>query len=281
MAYKRIIIDGPYLAHRSQSSPYHLTTSTGLDSTLIHGFLRSLRSIKNRFTEEPSLMSPGYTPKLIITWESHGTPSWRRQQLPTYKPTSLENDDQYISQVNDLKLILNYLNLTQYYSPTNEADDVIASLLFNNPIPTLIYTTDKDIHQLISNSRNHHIFSNKEIIFEEDVLVKFGIRPTQIPDYLGLVGDKSDNIKGVFGVGPVKASTLLNNYQTIEEIPISAFKRPSDKALALFNKKLTLLNKTCDLLPISDKTDVSLIDLLRKYELNSIIKQIESYKKLA
>jgi len=267
ITYKNLIIDGPYMAHRALCSPYSTMTTTGFNSTLIHGFLRSLLAMYKKF-------SPG---KIYITWESHGTPSWRRSLLPTYKPSA--PNDTYISQLTDLKTILSRLNITQYYSPKNEADDVIASLLADKPVSTLIFTTDKDIHQLISDKKRHHILTNNKLMRENDVFSKFGVCPLQIPDYLALVGDKTDNIKGVRNIGEVKAARLLSKYKTVENIPPTEFPKPTDSITAQFNKKLTLLSSDCLYEPISTP-NTSIETLLNKYELLKIKENLKNYKKM-
>ena len=70
--YEMLIIDGPYLSHRSYSVDFKLTTTTGLNSTLIFGFLKTLNALKKQFTPDD----------IIVTWESYGTPSWRKKQYP-------------------------------------------------------------------------------------------------------------------------------------------------------------------------------------------------------
>src|SRR4030042_3668707 len=126
--YDKLIIDGPYLAHKSNCVKHRLLTSHNIDSSMIHIFLSTLRHIHKTF-------SIGQTQ---IAWESHGTPSWRKAILPTYKP-SRPADSLYLSQLPDLQAILQPLKIPQFYSPKNDADDVIASLSsFANK--TLIYT---------------------------------------------------------------------------------------------------------------------------------------------
>ena len=104
MNYDTLIVDGPYLAHRSYSAPYHLTTKAGLDSTMIHSFMRSLNAIRKKFP----------TKEIIVAWESHGTPSWRRGMLPTYKPgKTLEGA--FVQEIKDLQILLHLLLHVKIY----------------------------------------------------------------------------------------------------------------------------------------------------------------------
>lgn len=201
MQYKTLIIDGSYLAHRSYASPYRLTTGE-LDATMIHGFIRTLNARRKEF--EPN--------KIIVAWESHGTPNWRRELLSTYKPGKQLNK-QFVTSQEDLKILLYLLNVPQYYSPNNEADDVIARLILEQEKPILIYTPDKDIMQTIN--EYVHTYNGKEIFTQKEVKYKFGVWPEDIPEFLAIVGDNSDNIQGVKGIGPKKAIKIIYEKENI------------------------------------------------------------------
>lgn len=274
MQYQKLIIDGPYLARRSYGAPYKLTTSKGLDSTLIHSFMRTLKSLHKQFNPK----------EIIITWESHGTKSWRREMLPSYKPRSGSVGNEYYDELRDLQVLLHLLNIKQYYSPNNEADDVIARLTVDNQGKfikdenILIFTVDKDIMQLVNSFI--HIWNGKEMITEETVMEKFGVKPHQIPDYLAIVGDTSDNIKGIDKYGPKKARNILSDYGDIDNIPNSQPLYQYLQKLTM-NKRLTLLNRSCVLETIPNenfKSEKTLISLLDKYELKKVKENIEAYK---
>ena len=262
MQYKTLIVDGPYLAHRSYASPYRLTTN-GLDATMIHGFIRSLNARRKEF--KPN--------KIIVTWESHGTKSWRRELLSTYKPGKQLNP-QFISSQEDLKVLLYLLNVAQYYSPCNEADDVIARLILDKQteFPVLIYTPDKDIMQTIGESV--HTYNGKQIFKSEDVKEKFGVWPEDIPKFLAIVGDDADNIIGVKGIGPKKAAKYIYE-KNKEDYPLRKYKEQIK-----LNEKLTKLNYGCELKKLEIKTEHTIESLLNKYRLKSIQAKIEEYKKI-
>lgn len=106
-----------------------------------------------------------------------------------------------------------------------EADDLIASAVewlitaFDPPKPALIVSADKDLLQLVGLCGARQMNARDGSIFDaEAVAAKFGVKPAQIRDYLTLVGDASDNIKGAPGIGPKKAADLLARFQTIEGI---------------------------------------------------------------
>lgn len=248
----RLIVDGPYLSHRSYLAPYKLTTSEGLDSTLIHTFFRSLFKLEKE--HNPS--------EVIFTWEA-GL-SWRRKLLKTYKPPK-PPDRSYTQQMVDTKGILSILGYRQVMSLTNEADDCIATLVCQQRVPTNIFTVDKDIMQLITDRIPIRVICNDKTMSEQSVIEKFNVLPSQIPDYLALVGDSSDNIKGITGIGPVKASQLLKEYKTLDHIPLTREQRE----IAFLNRKLTRLNRKAILQEIGP-SPLSLNEYLDKYELKQL-----------
>jgi DNA polymerase I len=268
-----LLVDGPYLAHRSYGAPYKLTTSKGKDATMIHSFLVTLNSLRKQLN--PS--------EIIIAWESHGTKSWRRSMLQDYKPSSGKVTQDYVEELIDLQLILHLLNIKQYYSPSNEADDVLARLAKEKQGKVLIYTVDKDLMQLVD--EDTYIFDGrtKMLIEEQHVRVKFGVEPYQIPDLLAIAGDVCDNIKGIDNYGIKKAAKLLSEYIHIEGIP-------NDHELVIdfgnvleFNKKLTSLNSDCELLPIpnDDFSSTETIEsMFVKYEFHKFQEKIPELKLL-
>jgi len=274
MKYKTLIIDGPYLTHKSHSAPYRLSTSDGLDATIIHSFIRSLNYIRKKFKPE----------KIIITWESHGTESWRKKEYSDYKSSSTPIARMYIDEIKDLQILLHLFGVKQYYSPRNEADDVIAKLTNVEIKPVLIHTTDKDIMQLVNGYV--HVWSGKDIFDSEKVKEKYGVEPMYIPDLLAIAGDKSDNIKGVDGIGFKKASKIINKEGSVENMTFFSCSRNMGyseeiKKRVLKNKKLTKLNTNCELIevPNSDfKTEHTIESLLDKYNLKKMKEKIDEYK---
>ena len=266
-----LIVDGPYLAHRSFGAPYKLTTTTNLDATMIHSFIRTLNSLRKQFLPR----------QIIIAWESHGTKSWRRELLSEYKPSSGSVTQEYIDELRDLQILLYLLGVKQYNASNNEADDVIATLVKQmKEDMTFIYTIDKDIMQLIN--KVVHVWDGKQFYSENVVKKKFKVEPYQIPDYLAIVGDSSDNIKGIKGYGPVKAVELLNKYMLIEGIP-NTEKIWNEEVQLAFNRKLITLNDECELEPVPNKdfkTNETIVSIMDKYELKKMKEKIEEYRLL-
>ena len=264
MQYKTLIVDGGYLAHRSYQAPYKLTTRRGLDATLIHSFIRSLNAIYKKF--KPL--------QILVAWESPGTPSWRRELYPSYKHQRTI-DIQYVAELEDLQVLLQLLNIKQFYAPNNEADDVMArlSIDFNHiDYPLIIFTVDKDIMQLVG--EQCMIYDGKTMYDINKVKEKFFVWPEQIPDLLAIAGDKSDCIQGLNGYGFKKTAKLLDTYKDLEAIPSDII--PKD--MLLLNKKLTKLNFDCSIKKLIIESRESIESILDKYELVKMKEKIEEYK---
>lgn len=263
--YQKLIIDAPYLAHRSYLAPYDLSTKHGNSSTMIHGFLNSLNSLNRKF-------KPGV---IEVAWESHGTKSWRRKIYPDYKPSKGVEED-FIEQLKSIQVFLYLIDLKQFYSPHNEADDVIAKLIDNQN--NLIFTSDKDIFQLIDS--NTHIYDGKKIYTEKDAIKKFGIKPKQIPDYLAIKGDKSDNIPGLDGYGPKKSVKAIKEFNTMENwIDNQNFDKSTEQLLKM-NKTLVTLNKNCHLKELTFDDNRTPEDILDEYDLKRLKTKIEELRLL-
>jgi len=275
MNYETLIVDGPYLAHRSYDAPYRLTTSTGRDATMIHSFIRSLNSFKKQFGPK----------QIIITWESPGTPSWRRKLYPAYKGVRGKLDQQFIFQQEDLQKLLYLFGVKQYNSYGNEADDVMGRLsidINNIKYPIVIFTCDKDIMQLVG--KQLHIYDGKKFYDIDAVKEKFLVYPEQIPDLLAIAGDKSDNIKGLDNVGYKKAAKLIEKYGDVEHINIVSCSRnvvynERTKNRLMLNKRLTKLNFGCTLGDIPrKKVNTTIEAILDKYQLKKMKESIKEYK---
>jgi len=268
-----LLIDGPYLAHRSYHAPFKLTTSDGLNATMIHSFLKTLKSLDNKF--QPT--------NTILTWESHNTRSWRKDMYPDYKMSrkAKKIPKSFFPLLDDLQLFLHLLGFKQYYSPHNEADDVIAHFIYEKEPDkkAIIFTVDKDIMQLVD--RKCFVWNGKQLFDRDAVIEKYNVPPELIPDYLAIQGDVSDNILGIKNYGGRKAARILKKHGCIEDIPKEDTINCYDNIMKR-NKKLTTLNHACSILPLSFKNNgCSLDSLLDKYELKKIKEEISDYKKLA
>ena len=175
-----------------------------------YGYLTTTLKILNQFK-----------PQYIVHCFDRKEPSHRVDYYPDYKanreamPDDLEEQIPYIYQVTDL------LGIPRMDQKGYEADDVIGSLTHwaqSKKIKVVIVSSDKDFAQLV-NPLVTLYDPIKDIHYDEDkVKEKWGVLPSQIVDYLAIVGDASDNIPGVRGIGPKGAKKLFADYKTLEEI---------------------------------------------------------------
>lgn len=199
---KVLIIDGQNWAHRAFHAQGNLTFN-GKKMGLIYGFINMLQSTLTRFP----------TPKAVYVCFDHGRNQHRLDILPDYKnrPKKLDFDrESFEEQINAVRKILYYMGITCLYNKMTEADDYIAQLVADNEnkYNVVICSGDKDFRQLVS--KRVTIFDEKygritPLNFEK----LFGIQPSQYADFLMMMGDASDHIPGITGVGEKTAIKML------------------------------------------------------------------------
>jgi DNA polymerase-1 len=172
------------------------------------------------FSKMIYMLLDDHKPDLLIFAMESKTKSVRKQKSPTYKANRQELPEDLKVQLNMLPELLNGFGYPVLSSDGYEGDDVIASLAEkykeNNEI--YIVSGDKDFNQLVSNNVKIYDISKDLLIAPSDVYIKYGISPEQFIDYLAIVGDTSDNIKGVDGIGPKGAVKLLSDFGSLESI---------------------------------------------------------------
>ena len=144
--------------------------------------------------------------------------SWRKEKHPTYKANRPEKDQQAIGELQRVIETLRKDGMLIWQSEGFEADDIIASAAshFNGEI--VIHTADKDLMQIVSSRVKVQSHITGKVFDEAAVFEKFGVYPSEMRDFLALLGDKSDNVAGVPGVGEKTAAALLVKYATIDGI---------------------------------------------------------------
>lgn len=228
-----LLIDGENLLHQSFHKFQNLHNSEGEPSGAIFGFFRSLRSLIIRFSASD----------VYITFDN-GHSSIRDELHPGYKSHRINLDIDYNSLQKQKKIImemLSYLKIKYIYDKdkiTNyEGDDLLAYTLLKY-LPSkgikpsnrrfIIISSDKDFNQLVHKSRIKIYNPRKDtLISEYNCKELFGYTPQETVDYLIMVGDKSDDIKGFKGIGKVKARSILDKYGNIksflEEYPCKEY----------------------------------------------------------
>ncbi|NLB34546.1 MAG: DNA polymerase I, partial [Elusimicrobia bacterium] len=207
---KILLIDGNSYIHRAFHALPPLTDAAGRPVNAIYGFLRMLKKLIT--DEEPS--------HIFVAFD-HKSPTFRHRDFAGYKAHRPETDKDLSEQFERLFSVLDALNIKHADYEGYEADDIIGSFTqasSDSAIKTIIVTGDKDILQLL---REDVIILNgmtDKVYTATNLSDLFGVDPEYVTDYLALVGDRSDNLPGVRGVGAVTAKKLIDEYGGLENI---------------------------------------------------------------
>lgn len=220
MKNRLIVVDISSFIFRAFYAVRLLHAPDGTPVNAIHGVLSMLLKLLEKY--QPS--------HLILARDTKGG-SFRNEKYEEYKANRTEPPEELIPQFALVKELINKMGLTQLEIENMEADDIIGSIAVqwqDEFDEILIASGDKDLMQFV-NDKVHMLDTMKDRVFDRDgVFEKMGVWPEQIVDYLSMVGDASDNIPGMRGIGAKGAAKLLAEHGTLEEC---------------FNQKETFTNK--------------------------------------
>ena len=279
------IIDGNSLMHRAfHGVPPYMTAPDGRPTNACFGFLSMFLKLAEDFK-----------PDGIICAFDHGIPAFRLEAIELYKAQRPPTDPDLKVQFPMIKKILTSLGIPVIELDGWEGDDILGTLAERGErerMRTLLVSGDKDVLQLASDLTS--IVNTKSgmsdvVIYDPAaVFEKWGVTPEQVPDFLGLMGDSSDNIPGVPGVGPKTATKLLQEYGTLEEVLAHAEDLRGklsenirdNKEQARASKKVATIRRDvpldCDLTTVSfpcfDAQKVR--ETFREFQLNSQLKKV-------
>ena len=210
-----ILIDGNSLLFKAfYATSYtgnYMVNRNGIPTNGVYGFARMVDKILDN------------NPKYVIVAFDYGKKTFRNELLDTYKAQRKETPEELIPQFSLAREYLTAHNITWYEVEGFEGDDIIGTLVDfgeKNNLKVSVYTGDKDAFQLISPQttiyRTVKGVTELDIYNEQTLFDKYGLKPDQIRDFLGLMGDTADNIPGIKGVGEKTALKLLHQYETIE-----------------------------------------------------------------
>lgn len=269
-----IIIDGSSYLYRAYHAFPLLTNSTGQPTGAIYCFLKMLNSLLLQ-----------YQSRYIAIVFDVKSKTFRDELFPSYKDHRQLMPETLASQIAPLHSLLRAMGIPLLAVSGVEADDVIGTIAQNaasDGCHVLISTSDKDIAQLVSTNINLIHTPSKTILGPQEVQLKFGVLPKLISDYLALIGDSSDNIPGVPGVGKHTAKVLLHRFDnlntlyqnlhkvsqlTVRGAKTLAAKLEKNRAVAFLSYQLAtiktdvLLDITYDQL-IREKPNVELLELI-------------------
>ena len=209
-----ILIDGSSYLFRAYHALPPLLSSKGQATGAIKGVISMIRSLKKEYPQSP----------VAVVFDAKGD-TFRNEIYKEYKAHRPPMPDDLRSQIEPIHQIIRAMGLPLLVVPGVEADDVIGTLAaqaLQQQRDTLISTGDKDLAQLV----NQHVTlintMTGERLDPDAVVVKFGLPPSRIVDFLALTGDKVDNIPGVPGVGPKTAVKWLQEYGSMDGVIANA-----------------------------------------------------------
>ncbi len=208
---KLVLIDGNSLINRAFYAMPVLMTKKGVPVNAVYGFM-------NMFFKMLSDVKPKY---VAVAFDLKA-PTFRHKMYDEYKGTRKPMPDDLRPQIPLLKEVLNVMNIATFEKEGFEADDIIGTIAKHTDVMTYIYTGDKDSFQLVD-EQTSVCFTKRGISdIEEYTLENFedkaGYKPYQVIEMKALMGDSSDNIPGVAGVGQKTALDLITTYKDIDNL---------------------------------------------------------------
>ena len=243
---KLVLIDGNSLINRAFYAMPVLSTKDGTFTNAVYGFM-------NMFIKMTTEIKPTY---VAVAFDLKA-PTFRHKLYSEYKGTRKPMPEELRPQIPLLKEVLKLMNVAVIEKEGVEADDIIGTIAKHTSIMTYIFTGDKDSFQLVDKETEVHFtkrgITDVEIYTNDNFFEKTGLKPAQIIDLKALMGDASDNIPGVSGIGEKTAHTLLEEYSTIDGVyaNLGALKGKlkekieSGKESCYLSKTLATINTDC------------------------------------
>lgn len=286
---KLLLIDGNSIMNRGYFAlPKTLTARNGIHTNAILGFLNVFYKIYDE--EKPD--------HIAVAFDVH-EPTFRHKMYEAYKGTRHSMDDELREQFPIIKDVLTAMGITYVEKGGYEADDIIGTYsrqAVSDGMNVTILSGDRDLLQLATDKILVRIPKTKagkttiENYYDKDVEAEYGVTPIEFIEMKGLMGDTSDNIPGVQGIGPKTASAIIQKYHTIEAAledienikPDKARKNlDAEREMALFSRDLATIKLDCDLDKNVNDMEVNeavmygseAYELCKELELNSILKK--------
>jgi len=288
---KILLIDGLSILNRAFYGVRPMESSNGTPTNAIHGFLNMLFKIMEE--EKPTHMGVAFDLPV---------PTFRHEMFEEYKGTRKPAPDNLKIQTGLIKEILQKMNISVLTNPGYEADDIIgtiAGMAENDNMEVSIFSGDKDLLQLATDNvkicmpRSKAGKTETFYYYADDVKNEFGVNPQEFIDVKALMGDTSDNIPGVAGIGEKTATKLISEYGSIEniydhidEIKPTGVKTKLEKGIedAKMSKTLATINTKVDLEWNSDNCKIGELkneestEALKELELQFVLARLEVLK---
>ncbi len=204
------LIDGSSYIYRAYFAIRHLSNSKGEATNAVYGFTNMLLTLLRE--EKPD--------RVAVVFDAKG-PTFRKDLYPEYKANRSAMPEDLVPQIPLIKSIVRAFNLPALELSGYEADDIIATLAkryADQGLDVTVVTGDKDLMQIVGERVRLLDTMKKKVSGRDEVIERFGVPPEQVLEILGLAGDSSDNIPGVPGIGEKTASSLIQEFGSIENL---------------------------------------------------------------
>ena len=294
---KAVILDTSAIMYRTHFALMGMRNSKGLATGATYGFVNTLEGVLKEF-------SPDY---LVACLDIKRSELKRSEELETYKAHRESMPDDLVAQQEYIMSVLEGYKIPKYKIDGYEADDVMATLATkfsedtDEEIEVYIVTGDKDLAQLVNGKINIALLGKgdkksslfKYIRTDEDVVEYLGVTPDKIPDLFGLMGDSSDGIPGVSGIGPKTGVELIKKYGNLEGLyehidEIKGKRKEKlieDKENAFLSRKLATVYKDIEIeydknkLKLENKDLNKLLEIYKTMEFKKFAAAIENQLK--
>jgi DNA polymerase-1 len=276
------VIDGSSFLYRAYYGLRPIHTSGGVPVQAVYNFCRMIRKMIDQY-------HPHY---LVIAWDSKGATE-RHEMFPAYKATRQEPPSDLFEQKRKIVEFADLIGVKQLAQSGVEADDlmyaVTKDLKKNNTV--VLITSDKDMGQLLDGNVVMLDWFKDELLDAAALEQKLGFSVAKIPFFYALIGDSSDNIPGVKGIGKVGATELVNQFDSLKDLyaNLDKVKKPRTRAALEEHKDDAFLSEQLFLLRYHDlkltKEDLSFDEqkwpnaqpLFEELEFKSLLKDLEKY----
>ncbi len=219
---KLFLIDAHSFCYRAYYAIRELSTSYGQPTNAIYGFITMLKKIIEK-----------YSPDYLGVCFDVGKDTFRLKKYSEYKINRTPMPDKLVSQLPKIKEILEAYRIASLELEGYEADDILATLAqkaAKEDFDVFIVSSDKDILQIVNKHVKLYNPQKEDKFYDsEEVKKRFGVEPEKIPDIMALMGDPTDNIPGVKGIGETTATQLIQEFGSLENVLKNVDKIKSEK----------------------------------------------------
>jgi len=285
---KLVLIDGNAFCYRAYYAIKGMASSKGFPTNAIYGFTTMLNKVMQE--EQPTHIAVAFDRK---------EPTFRHKKFKEYKITRRPMPDDLVSQIPYIKAIVKAYNVATFELPGYEADDILATIAKKaeeRSLPVLIVTGDKDMLQIVDSHIKVRDTHKEGVLYDEvKIEEKFSVKPSSIVDMMALMGDSTDNIPGVPGIGEKGAVELIKQFGSLENLlsNINEIRSKAKKELLKKHAKLAEMSKElatldCDVpieadinkMEISPPDKEKLRELFRELDFKGLMNQMIARKEL-